>query len=167
MKRPGDLLGNENYFHWEFNMRMTLVRKGLLDHIRVVKHEHLMTDEWRVLNEKAFAIIAQGVEVATTAKLAWDVLHDYYNRSNLQNQITLTRKLHEFKMDSGITIANHLDRFGELVVSMEAVGNPLYQARQMVILLGSLPAEYESIVTVIENVKGVTLDEVKKRLFKQ
>ncbi|DAZ99707.1 TPA: hypothetical protein N0F65_000885 [Lagenidium giganteum] len=143
-------------------MRMTLARNGLLDHIRVVKQEHQMTDEWRVLDEKAFAIIAQGVESRDHGETSLGVLRDYYNRSNLQNRITLTRKLHEFKMDSGSTMADHLDRFGELVVSMEAVGDPLYQARQMVIPLGSLPAEYETIVTVIENARDVTLDEVKE-----
>ncbi|DAZ95324.1 TPA: hypothetical protein N0F65_002431, partial [Lagenidium giganteum] len=132
-------------------------------------------DERRVRDEKAFAIIAQGVEVdhqskirhATSTKQAWDLLRDHYNRSNLQNRITLTRKLHEFKMDTGSRMASHLDRFGELVVSMEAVGDPLDQQRQMVILLGSLPTEYETIVTVTENTKDVTLDEVKENLLKQ
>lgn len=63
MKRPDDLLGSENYFHWEFNMRMTLARKGLLDHIRTEKKENEMTNEWRVFDEKAYAIVAQGIEV--------------------------------------------------------------------------------------------------------
>ncbi|DBA01899.1 TPA: hypothetical protein N0F65_005088 [Lagenidium giganteum] len=62
MMRPEDLHGSDNYFHWEFNMRMTLARKGLPDHIRVVKQERQVTDEWIVRDAKAFAIIAQGVE---------------------------------------------------------------------------------------------------------
>ena len=175
MKRPEDLLGSENYFHWEFNMRMTLARKGLLDHIMIVKHEHEWTEDWRVKDMKAFAIIAQGIEVehqskirqAVTAKQAWDVLRDYYNRSNLQNRVALTRKLHEFKMEEGCSMSNHLDRFGELVVAMEAVGDALDSSRQLVILLGSLPPEYDTIVTVIENTKEIELNEVKEKLLKQ
>ena len=40
MKKPDDLLGNGNYFHWEFNMKMTLARMGLLNHIMEMKSEH-------------------------------------------------------------------------------------------------------------------------------
>uniref|UniRef100_A0AAV1V3C8 Polyprotein n=1 Tax=Peronospora matthiolae TaxID=2874970 RepID=A0AAV1V3C8_9STRA len=39
VKRAEFLLGSGNYFHWEFNMRMTLARKGLLVHVEVVKEE--------------------------------------------------------------------------------------------------------------------------------
>lgn len=168
MKRPENLLGSDNYFHWEFNMRMKLARKGLLIHIIKEVKENEMTDSWRVLDLKAFAIIAQGIEVehqskirnAQAAKHAWD----YYNRSNIQNRVALTRRLHEFKMEEGSSMSNHLDRFGELVVAMEAVGDPMNDARQLVILLGSLPAQYDTIVTVIEN---LALDEVKEKLLKQ
>ncbi|KAJ0389295.1 hypothetical protein P43SY_011789 [Pythium insidiosum] len=142
-------------------MRMTLARKGLVDHIAIVKAENEWNDDWRAKDMKAFAIIAQGIEVehqskirgANTAKQAWDLLREYYNRSNLQNRIALTRKLHDFKMEEGSNMASHLDRFGELVVAMEAVGDAMDESRQLVILLGSLPAEYETIVTVIENTK--------------
>ncbi|DAZ93541.1 TPA: hypothetical protein N0F65_000157, partial [Lagenidium giganteum] len=115
-----------------------------LDHIRVVKQEHQVTDERRVRDEKAFAIIAQGVKDEHQSKLCH-----------------ATSKRHEFKMDTGSSMANHLDRFGELVVSMEAVGDPLDQERQMI--LGSMSAKYETIVTVIENTRDVTLAEVKKK----
>jgi hypothetical protein len=70
-------------------------------------------------------------------------------------------------MEEGSSMSNHLDRFGELVVAMEAVGDRLDESRQLVILLGSLPAEYETIVSVIENAHNVSLDEVKEELLKQ
>lgn len=96
---------------------------------------------------KAFATIAHGIEVghqskihqAQTAKQAWDFVGEYYNRSNLHNQVVLTRKLHEFKMDKGTSMTTQLDRFGELVVATGALGDALSTSRQMVILLRSLP----------------------------
>ena len=114
-------------------MRMMLARKGLIDHIIAEKGEVENSDEWRRMDMKAFAIIAQGVEVehqskirnASTAREAWVILREYYNRSNLQNRITLTRKLHDFRMEEGTSMATHLDRFGELVTAMEAVGGCL------------------------------------------
>uniref|UniRef100_M4B509 Uncharacterized protein n=1 Tax=Hyaloperonospora arabidopsidis (strain Emoy2) TaxID=559515 RepID=M4B509_HYAAE len=63
MKKPDDLLGTDYYSHWEFNMRITLARMGLLEHILEVKSEKEMTEDWKVKDMKAFAIIAQGIEV--------------------------------------------------------------------------------------------------------
>lgn len=39
MKRTEDFLGNDNYYHWEFKMQMLLARKGLLQHVEIVKSE--------------------------------------------------------------------------------------------------------------------------------
>lgn len=60
-----------------------------------------------------------------------------------------------------------LDRFGKLVLAMEAVGDPMDQLRQHVILLGSHSVNYKAIVTVIENMTGLSLDEVKEKLLKK
>lgn len=175
MKRPEDLLGSANYFHWEFNMRMTLARKGLLEHITVVKTSEEASNEWKVNDQKAYAIIAQGIQVVhqskirgtSTAKEAWDTLHQFYNRSNIQNRVALTRRLHEFKMDTSLTMSEHLDKFDELVLAMEAVGDAIDQTRQLVILLGSLPAEYDVITSIIENIPEIKLIEVKEKLLKE
>ncbi|DAZ94964.1 TPA: hypothetical protein N0F65_000059 [Lagenidium giganteum] len=69
-------------------------------------------------------------------------------------------------MEDGNSMATHLDRFGELVMAMEAVGDAMDATRQLVILLGSLPQEYDMIVTVIENTTGLTLDGVKEKLLR-
>jgi gag-polypeptide of LTR copia-type len=63
------------------------------------------------------------------------------------------------------SMASHLDRFSDLVLAIEAVRDEIDTSRQLVILLGSLPADYETIV--IENSNGLSLDEVKEKLLKQ
>uniref|UniRef100_A0AAV1VA34 Retrotransposon Copia-like N-terminal domain-containing protein n=1 Tax=Peronospora matthiolae TaxID=2874970 RepID=A0AAV1VA34_9STRA len=52
------LLGSGNYYHWEYNMRMTLARKGLLAHVEVVKPELEITKAWLFNDAKALRIIA-------------------------------------------------------------------------------------------------------------
>jgi hypothetical protein len=82
MKTPKDLLGSDNYFHWSFNMRMHLARKGLLAHIEVPKADAEMTSEWMENDMKALGIIAMGIAVehqgkiraAATALQAWVTL---------------------------------------------------------------------------------------------
>ncbi|GMF33539.1 unnamed protein product [Phytophthora fragariaefolia] len=138
MKRAEVLLGSGNYFHWEYNMRMTLARKGLLAHVQVVKRENEMTEAWRVNAAKALGVIAQGVEIqhptkirsATRAIQAGNTLREYYNRTTLHNRVTMTRHLHEFAMESGTAMAKHLDAFDELIVGLQTLGEPVDEARK-------------------------------------
>ncbi|CAI5706252.1 unnamed protein product [Peronospora farinosa] len=60
-KRAEVILGSDNHFHWEFVMRMTLARKGLLAHIQMVKPEAEMTEAWVINDMKALKLIAQGI----------------------------------------------------------------------------------------------------------
>ena len=64
-------------------------------------------------------------------------------------------------------MVSHLDRFDELVLSMEAVGDTMDEARQMTVLLSCLPADYKMIVSIIENSMGVTMVDVKEKLLKE
>ncbi|OWY97971.1 LOW QUALITY PROTEIN: polyprotein, partial [Phytophthora megakarya] len=174
-KKAEVLLGSGNYFHWEYNMRMTLARKGLLSHVEVVKQESEETEAWLTRDAKALGIIAQGVELQPQTKLrsvsramqAWSTFREYYNRTTLHNRVTLTRRLHEFKMENGSTMSKHLDAFDELVVGLQTLGEPVDEARQLVVLLSSLPAEYELISSIVENAQDVTLNDVKEKLLKE
>ena len=52
-KRTEILLGSGDYFHWKYNMRMTLVRKGLLVHVEVMKSDNEITEAWLMNDAKA------------------------------------------------------------------------------------------------------------------
>ncbi|KAE9168653.1 hypothetical protein PF004_g28440 [Phytophthora fragariae] len=174
-KKAEVILGSDNYFHWEFAMRMTLARKGLLAHVQVVKYPAEITEAWLLNDMKALGLIAQGVAVehhikirsATSAIMAWNTLRDFYNRTTMHNWVTTTRRLHEFKMDDSVTMAKHLDNFDELIVGLQTLGEPLDDDRQHVILLSSLFPEYELICSIVENSKDFTLIEVKEKLLKE
>uniref|UniRef100_A0AAV1UXA6 Polyprotein n=1 Tax=Peronospora matthiolae TaxID=2874970 RepID=A0AAV1UXA6_9STRA len=130
-----------------------------------------MTVDWSVKDIKALAFSSQGIEVkhptkvrhARTEKEAWGPLRDYYNKTNLQNRVPMTRLLHEFRMHEGGDMVSHLGRFDELFLSMEAVGDAMDEARQMTVLLSSIPAKYEMIVFTNENLAGVTMVNVKEK----
>uniref|UniRef100_A0AAV1UF22 Polyprotein n=1 Tax=Peronospora matthiolae TaxID=2874970 RepID=A0AAV1UF22_9STRA len=84
------LLESGNHYHWEYNMRMTLARKGILAHVEVVKLE--ITEAWLINAAKALGIIAQGeklqhhtkIRSATRAIHAWATLRDFYNCSHFR-----------------------------------------------------------------------------------
>ena len=47
-----------------------------------------------------------------------------------------------------------------------ACGEPLEEALQLIILISSLPTEYELICSIVEKAKDFTLIEVKEKLLK-
>lgn len=122
-------------------MRMTLARKGLLAHVKVITKEKEMTEAWLFKDAKALGIIAQGIELqhqtkirsATMAMHAWVIFRDFYNRTTLHNRVEMTRRLHEFKMESGSTMSKHLDASDELVVGLQTLGEPVDDSRQLVV----------------------------------
>ena len=68
-KKADVILGSDNYFHWEFVMRMTLAREGLLAHIQMVKPEEEMNVSWILNDMKALGLIAQGVALEHHTKI--------------------------------------------------------------------------------------------------
>ncbi|POM63711.1 Polyprotein [Phytophthora palmivora] len=70
-------------------------------------------------------------------------------------------------MEEGTPMAKHLDAFDELVVGLQTLGEPVDEARQLVVLLSSIPSEYELIASIVENSKDITLTEFKEKLLKE
>ena len=70
-KRADGIVGSDNYFHWEFAMRMTLAKKGLLAHAQIVKLEAEITDAWMLNDMKALGIIARIVSLERQTKIDW------------------------------------------------------------------------------------------------
>ncbi|GMF39073.1 unnamed protein product [Phytophthora fragariaefolia] len=131
-------LVEDNYFHWEFNMRMKLSRKGLLAHI--IKPEfdtlrYMSTVQWKTDDLKALGVLAGDVSLtyqvyirgATTAADTWRMLEEQFNRNTLKNDPSLPR--------SYTTLRWSL----------------------LVLLLGSLTDEYRMISTVLEDTPNMTL----------
>ncbi|GMF59971.1 unnamed protein product [Phytophthora fragariaefolia] len=157
-----------NYFPWEFNMRVELSRKGQLAHIIKSGFDMLSdrsTVQWKTDDLKGLGVIAGDVSLtyqvyirgATTAADPWRMIEGQFNRNTLKNRLLITKKLHNFKMKSSTQFAAHVNKFKEIVLQMETIGEPLYETRPLVLLLGSLTDEYRMITTVLENTPNMTL----------
>ncbi|KAE9006901.1 hypothetical protein PR001_g17096, partial [Phytophthora rubi] len=161
-------LAEDNYFHWEFNMRMKLSRKGLLAHIIKPEFDALSdrsTVQWKTGDLKALGVIAGDVSLtyqvyirgATIAAASWRMLEEQFNRNTLKKRLIVTKKLHNFIMESGTRFAVHVDQFKDIDLQMETIGEPLGETRLLVLLLGCLTDEYRMISTVLENTPNLTL----------
>ncbi|KAE8969348.1 hypothetical protein PF005_g22237 [Phytophthora fragariae] len=89
-----------NYFHWDFNMRMKLSRKGLLVHI--------IKPDFDALRDVSLTYQVY-IREATTAADSWRMLEEQFNRNTHKNRLIVTKKLHNFKMESGTRFAVHVD----------------------------------------------------------
>ncbi|GMF66182.1 unnamed protein product [Phytophthora lilii] len=176
---PNEILTYENYFLWEFNARMTLARKGLQDHVvAAMKPEEAVlrkTNEWKVADMKALAVVAKMlsptyqsmIREASTALEAWESLKAFFVKQSLHNRVQLRKQLHEFTLGSGENLMTHIVRFDDLCARLAAVGEKMTDDEKIVILLGSLPQEYDTMVRIIESQEHVTLLDRKEMLRRE
>nr|CCA21484.1 AlNc14C124G6759 [Albugo laibachii Nc14] len=104
---------------------------------------------------------------ANTAAEVWESLRNFFLRDSVHNRIQNRRKLHEFKMQKGGNIMEHFFEFDELCMALQAFGEAITFDDQLIILLGSLSGDTDSIVKIIENIQGVDLFRAKEMLHRE
>nr|CCA26538.1 putative polyprotein [Albugo laibachii Nc14] len=142
-----ELLGDNNYFTWEFNARMKQMKKGLLNHIdesESISEDRTALAIWKVNDLKALASLQAMVrgskELAKTPRIHNGKWWKYYGT---------------------------LLKFDELCLSIQACGDVMSMDEQLIILLGSLSDEYDPIIRIIENVQGIDLFQAKEMLHRE
>nr|CCA23658.1 putative polyprotein [Albugo laibachii Nc14] len=148
---------------------MRLARKNLLDHIEgpvnVKEEDATVVAVWRANDLKAFSILSTTLSTqyqsmirnTTSTKHLWDTLKDFFVRKNLHDRMHLRRQLHDFKMERGSNLMEHMMKFDKLTMSMSAIGDVMAEQEMLVVLLGSLSEDYEPITSIIVNFPGIDL----------
>ena len=103
---------------------------------------------------------------ATSTAEAWEILNVFVRR-NTHNRIQIRRQVHEFKMEKGGNALEHLMKFEEICTRMAAIGDNLNQDEQIILLLGSLSDEYDSIVKIIENIPNMDMLQAKEMIQRE
>uniref|UniRef100_A0AAV1T9V0 Polyprotein n=1 Tax=Peronospora matthiolae TaxID=2874970 RepID=A0AAV1T9V0_9STRA len=162
---------------WEFNARMTLARKDLLDHVMVKPESAVLRKlpEWKVADMKALAVLVKllsptyqcMVRECETALEAWEVLQTFFTKKNLHKRVQLRKQLHEFVMETGTSLMDHLLKFDELCLKLRAAGDSMDDDEKLVLLLGSLSSEYDDMVRIIDAHSNVTLLDAKEMLRRE
>lgn len=155
---------------------MNLARKELVNHV-LVKPEPAMQlpSSWRAGDLKALAIIVKFlnptfqsmVREAPSAFDAWTILREFFAKQNLHNRVQLLKQLSEFELPEGGNLMEHLLQFDELCFVLTAIGEKIGDDEKFIVLLGSLPQEYDAMVRVIEATAKVTLLSAKEMLRRE
>eukprot|EP00794_Sanderia_malayensis_P003880 gene3880-4423_t len=172
-------LNGGNWITWKFQMSHVLKAKQLW---KIVSGEEIPDPAWNqraLLNfqerkQKAFTTIVMAVEpallylVTTTEgpKAAWDALATQFERNTLSNRIFLKKKYFRMEMQEGESLQIHLKNMKELTDQLAAIECEITEEDQVVTLLGSLPRNFDTLVTTLEaRTDYLSLTEVQQALI--
>jgi len=174
-------LTEENYSTWKFQMKHLLKAKGIFDNVELKNQpdENAAAEakaKYQSDSEKAFSFIVLGVSAkllylitqCETASDAWKKLRGHFERDTLANKLFLKKKFFRLSMAQGCSISEHMKIMKELTDKLTALGSPVSEEDQIVTLLGSLPASYDTVVTALESrVDDLTLEFAHQTLLNE
>ena len=107
------------------------------------------------------------VRSAKSAKEAWESLNKHFEEKTLSKKIMYRRKLYELKMDESTTMIEHVNKMKTIAEHLEALDDAVQEKDIVMILLSSLPPDYNNLITTLETLKEENLgwDYVRDRLL--
>ena len=175
-------LTSENYHSWKFQVKLLLLGKDLWD--IVTGKEVLKTDpteeekeKFRKREQQALSYIGlsvtQGQQIylrnVDKAKEAWDILAKHFEDKSLSKVIYYRRKLYATRLEKGQSMISHVNQIRTLQEHLEAIGDNVTDKDLVIILLSSLPGEYNYLVTALETIDEakLTWDNVRDRVINE
>uniref|UniRef100_A0A2N9IUP8 CCHC-type domain-containing protein n=1 Tax=Fagus sylvatica TaxID=28930 RepID=A0A2N9IUP8_FAGSY len=174
--------GTGNFGLWQRRVKDLLVQQGLVKALygKTKKPEKMTDDEWEELYMKAVStirlLLADEVmydvmeENSTTG--IWLNLEKRYMSKSLTNKLHLKQKLYGLKMTEGEDLRQHINTFKQIISDMLRIDIKFEDEDKAMMLLTSLPASYEHLVTTLlygketlelEEVSGALLDHYQRK----
>ena len=168
-KLPITKLDGTNYSIWKFRIKWYLIHKECRRAIEPGTEVSNATDQ------KALAIIGLciqdeqivHIQHAETAKTAWDALKNVYEDAGTASKIVLQDELMTEKLQPGSSVREHIGKLRSIVAKLSTIGVTISDEQYIIILLRSLPSEYDQLVVTLENVDGLKVEDVHARLIRE
>lgn len=155
-----DKLDGSNWSTWKFQMQHLLMAKEVWDHVDGTAvdpgddAEAAARLRYAKAKQKAMATLVVGIHSkliylvtsCTTPKDVWDTLKGQFERNTFANKMFLKRQYFTTKMSEGQSVRDHLKCMKEISDKLAALGSALAEEEQVVALLISLPASYQTLV---------------------
>ncbi len=104
-------------------------------------------------------------QTVTTPKEAWDALVGQFERPSLSNKLSLKSQLFGLFKHPNHSLEEHLKVLTDLVERLAALGSPVEEQDQVVILLRSLPDEFEALSEAYMAKGDVRMPELREVLL--
>ena len=173
-------LTGDNYHSWKFNMKMYLIGKDLWEIVTGTEMQNAdasAEEERKYRRRENMALATVCLSISTnlqiyvrsckTAKDAWDSLAKHFEQKTLSRKIFYRRKLYSARMQKGTGMVEHINYIKTLSEHLEAVEDPIEEKDLVIILISSLPEDYNYLITALETIaeEKLTWDYVRDRLI--
>ena len=173
-------LTSETYHSWKFNMKMYLIGKDLWEIVcgnETLEDNTSPADQRKFQKRENLALASICLSISTslqiyvrsakTAQEAWENLEKHFQRKTLSKKIFYRRKLYSARMEKGSDMTKHINYVKTLAEHLEAIEDPVQEKDLVIILISSLPEEYNYLITALETIAedNLTWDYVRDRLI--
>lgn len=167
-----ELLRKDNYDTWKLQMRAVLIKNDLWNYVSgiLVKPEGNNDDvqSWTRNDQKAMSDIILSinpnelrlVKKCVTSRDMWLKLQETYESKGPARKATLLKKLTLLKMADGDDVRAHLDDFFDAVDKLHDMDVIMNQDQLTIMLLYSLPANFENFRIAIESRDDLPTPEI-------
>lgn len=164
-------LNGNNYHTWKFRIELILAEYDVLTH---VQNEVALEDNTaRKKDNKAKSLLVQCIEDSEieslreckTAYQMWKVLANKHEKKGLPGQLFLKRKLLSMKLKENECPVKFIEEFDSIVRQLKSANIEITDEDLICNFLLSLPSSYNTFVTVVENLPGVTFEIVKNKFL--
>ena len=109
------------------------------------------------------------VRSAKNAKEAWESLENHFEEKSLAKKIFYRRKLYSARMEKGTNMVSHINYVKTLSEHLEAIDDRITEKDLVIILISSLPEEYNNLITALETIaeEKLTWNYVRDRLINE
>ena len=163
-------LNAENYHSWKCNVKMYLVGKDLWEIVDGEEVVGMNADEeekrkFKKRENLALSLICFSVTTnlqiyirnAKTATEAWGNLSNHFEEKTLSRKIFYRRKLYSARMESGSDMVSHVNNLKTIAEHLEALDDAVAGKYLVMILISSLPEEFNNLITALETRKEEAL----------
>ena len=172
----------ENYHSWKFNIKMYLIGKDLWEIIEGVEvvGENANEEEKKKFKKRenlALSLICLSVTTnlqiyvrnAKTPMEAWDSLANHFEEKTLSRKIFYRRKLYSARMEKGSDMVGHVNNLKTIAEHLEALDDAVAEKDLVMILISSLPEEFNNLITALETLKedALTWTYVRDRVINE
>ncbi|XP_073821289.1 uncharacterized protein [Musca autumnalis] len=155
-------LEESNYGGWWIHMKSLLIHSDLWGYVcgEIVKPEDGVGQiEWNRKDQKALSSIflcmksdqLSLVKNCVTSREAWVKLEEKFQPRGPSTKVLLFRRILSTKMNVGQTMNEHLKIFNETTNKLHEIDVNIPDEILVIILLSSLPEDYESFVVAMES----------------
>ncbi|PWA81471.1 Retrovirus-related Pol polyprotein from transposon TNT 1-94 [Artemisia annua] len=166
--------GTGHFGMWQSEVLDTLFQQGLDIAIEESKPEDVEERNWLTIDRLACGTVRSclsreqryAFSKETSAYKLWVALEEKFLKKNCQNKLFMKKRLFRFTYVPGTTMNDHITSFNQLVTDLMNMDEVFKDQDLALILLGSLPEEYELLETTLLNGKDdVSLSEVCAALY--